>query len=238
MKTNIVVAIAATIAFTSCQKDFSAEYGTISQTNNSTVTNAQFNCKASAYFPVCSGSEYQYTDTRGMIAAGTTLGAPNNFTLQNIGDTVIETKTYQKIKGEFNQNAYYNVTNGELTKIVLNTNNQFERQYYKLLILKSDAPVGTNWTDVNAYTGGITESITNKIISKGISRTVANKTYNDVMYIRQTVTASNYNNGTTPYMYVDLYYAKNIGLIESVNYSDANNNNVAFHHKLINAIVQ
>lgn len=237
MKTRIIAAVAATITFTSCQKDFSAEYGPFSQANSTTGINAPFNCKASAYLPVCSGSEYHYTDNRGALSVGTE-GAPNNFTITNLGDTVIEAKTYQKIKGENNQIAFYNITNGELTQIVIKTIDQNTPSNYKTILIKSDAPAGSTWTDVNILSSTVRESINNKIIAKGISRTVANKLYNDVIYISQTITSSTYNNGNSPYMHVDLYYAKGVGLIESISYSDQYNGSILNHHKLLSALVQ
>jgi hypothetical protein len=238
MKTRLFVAIAATIMFSSCQKDFSAEYGVISLSNNSTTNIESFNCKASAYFPICSGSEYHYTDTRGALATGTTLGVPNNFTLANMGDTIIEAKTYQKIKGENNQIIYYSITNGALIQISINQIDQNTTSNYKTILVKSDVPAGSTWTDVNNLPGNVQESITNKIISKGISRTVSNKLYNEVMYISQTLTSSAYNNGNTPYMHADLYYAKGVGLIESISYSDLNNGSILNHHKLLSALLQ
>ena len=147
MKTRFFAALAAVALFTSCQKDFSAEYGSLSQTNTTTTTNALGvnNCKASPYFPVCTGSEYHYTDTRGTLSTGTDLsGTPNDYTVTYLGDTTIENKTYQKIKSSYNQVTFFNSKNGVTTQIVLNINTQTNAvvPFYKFTIIKWQVPTG------------------------------------------------------------------------------------------------
>jgi hypothetical protein len=240
MKIRFITALAAVALLTSCQKDFSAEYGALPQTNATTTNNALGvnNCKASPYFPVCTGSQYHYTDTRGAIATGTDLGAANNYTLNYVGDTTIENKTYQKIKGISAQAIYYNSTNGVLSQIVLNENivTNTTTPYYKFTIVKSNEPVGATWSDVLVLANSANEINDYKIIAKGISRTVSGIVYNDVIQIRQDITSATY--GISPYMHIDQYMAKGVGLIESVSYSDYNGaSSVMVHHKLVSAVV-
>lgn len=240
MKTRFFAAIAAVALFTSCQKDFSAEFGTLPQTNITNTANALGvnNCKASPYFPVCTGSQYHYTDTRGAIAAGTELGAANNYTLNYLGDTTIENKIYQKIKGISAQAIYYNSTNGVLSQIVLNENaaTNTTTPYYKFTIVKSNEPVGTTWRDVLVLANNTSEINDYKIVAKGISKTVSGITYNDVIQIRQDISSTSY--GTTPFMHIDQYMAKGVGLIESVSYSDYNGtSSIMVHHKLVSAVI-
>lgn len=240
MKIRFITALAAVALFTSCQKDFSAEYGALPQTNATISTNALGvnNCKASPYFPVCTGSEYHYTDTRGAISTDNTQGAPSNYTLTYFGDSTIENKTYQKIKGINNQVTFFNSTYGVLTQIVLNLNPQsnIAVPYYKFTIVKSNEPVGATWRDVLVIPNNPNEISDHTIVAKGLTRTVGGITYNDVIQIRQDITSATY--GTTPYMHIDQYMAKGVGLIESVSYSDYNGaSSIMVHHKLVSAVV-
>jgi hypothetical protein len=239
MKTKFITAIAAVALFTSCQKDYSAEYGALQTTTASNNTNEAGlnNCKASPYFPVCTGSEYRYTDTRGAIAPGTQLGAANNYTLQYTGDTTIENKIYQKIKGIGAQTIYYNSTNAVLSQIVLNQNRQTNVAvpYYKFTIVKSNESVGARWRDELPLPNNASEINDYTIIAKGISRTVSGITYNDVIQIRQDIGCAMY--GIAPYMHVEQYMAKGVGLIESITYDDLSNGSIMLHHKLVSAVV-
>jgi hypothetical protein len=240
MKTRFFAALAAVALFTSCQKDFSAEYGSLNQTSTTTTTNALGvnNCKASPYFPVCTGSEYKYTDTRGAISLDNAQGAPMNYSLTYLGDTTIERKTFQKIKGYSNQVTYFNSTDGVLTQIILNVNplSIVALPYFKYTIVKSNESVGARWRDVINLPNDPSEINDYTIVAKGLTRTVSGITYNDVIQIRQDVTSANY--GVTPYLHIDQYMAKGVGLIESVSYTDYNGaSSIMVHHKLISAIV-
>jgi hypothetical protein len=239
MKTKFIAAIAAVALFTSCQKDFSEEYAVLQSTTTTTNTNALGvnNCKASPYFPVCTGSSYNYTETRGSIAPGNQLGAPNNYTLEYIGDTTIENKIYQKIKSYVTQVVFYNSTDGVLSQIILNENTQTNGSipYYKFTIVKSNESVGATWRDVLSLPSNQTETNDYTIIAKGITRTVFGITYNDVIHVRQDVRYSLYGNSI--YTHYDKYMAKGIGLIESITYDDLNGGNVFSHRKLVSSII-
>ncbi len=238
MKSKLITALAAIAMLTSCQKDFSEEYGT-AQTTTITNTNdlGVNNCKASPYFPVCTGSAYNYTESRGAIAPGNELGAPNNYTLQYLGDTTIENKIYQKIKSYGTVVVFYNSTDAVLSQIVLNENVQTNGAipYYKFTLVKSNEPVGATWRDVLSLPANQTETNDYTIIAKGITRTVFGTTYNDVIHIRQDVRYSLY--GNTIYTHMDKYMAKGIGLIESITYDDLNGGNVFSHRKLVSSII-
>jgi hypothetical protein len=239
MKTKFITALAALALLTSCQKDFSEEYGVLQTTTTSTNANALGvnNCKASPYFPVCTGSEYRYTDTRGAIAPGTQLGTANNYTLHYTGDTTIENKIYQKIKGIGTQTIYYNSTNAVLSQIVLNENAQTNGSipYFKFTIVKSNEPVGAIWRDELQLPNNTREINDYAIIAKGVSRTVSGITYNDVIQIRKDISCAIY--GIAPYVHIDQYMAKGVGLIESITYDDLSGGSVMVHHKLVSAVI-
>jgi hypothetical protein len=223
MRTRFIVALATVVVFASCQKDYSEEYGQPTQANTTTNTTGAIglnNCKASPYFPVCTGSEYHYTDTRGGLSIGTATGAPNDYTLTYLSDSTIEGKTYQKIKGAGGQITFFNSTNGVLTEIRLNENAQTNVAvpYLKFTVVKSNDAVGARWADSFNLPNSPSETNNYTIISKGLTRTVSGITYNDVMQIRQEVVSATY--GATPYMHIDQFMAKGVGLIESISYND------------------
>jgi hypothetical protein len=237
MKIRIFAALAAIGAFSSCQKDYSAEYGTLQQATTTANALGVNDCKASPYFPVCTGSEYNYTDTRGALSVGTALGAPTNYTLTYLGDTTIETKTYQKIKGTGNLVTYFNSNNGALTQIILNQDRQTNTAvpFYKFTIVKSNEPVGATWRDVLTLPNDPNEIHDYTVIAKGLTKTVFGINYNDVIQIREDITSANY--GTSPYIYKNQYFAKGVGLIECITSYDLAGSNIMAHRKLTSAII-
>jgi hypothetical protein len=237
MRAKFIVAIATVALFISCQKDFSAEYATTSQTSTTSNALGVNNCKASPYFPVCSGSEYNYTETRGSLAPGNELGAPNNYTLEYIGDTTIENKIYQKVKSYGSQITFYNSIDGVLTQIVLNQDRQTSTTvpFYKFTIIKSNAPVGATWRDDLPIPNNPNEIHDYAVIAKGLTRTVFGITYNDVIQIRESISSANY--GTSPYLYKNQYFAKGVGLIECITSTDVTSTNIMAHRKLTSAVI-
>ena len=125
-----------------------------------------------------------------------------------------------------------------ITLIVLNVNAATNTAiaYYKFTLVKSNEPVGTTWRDVLPIPNNQTEINEYTIIAKGLTRTVAGITYNNVIQLRQEVSSTYY--GTTPYMHIDQYMAKGVGLIESISYSDFNGvSSIMVHHKLISSVI-
>ena len=72
------------------------------------------------------------------------------------------------------------------------------------------------------------------IMSKGISRTVSGKTYPDVIYIHERTSLEMPGSGSVPVGRTDYYYAKGIGLVESIT-KDENSGQKVFHHVLLSA---
>jgi hypothetical protein len=233
MKTKFIAALAATALFTSCQKDFSEEYGTLALTSTIATSQNSYDCKACSYSPVCAGSTYTYVDRRGRAASG---GAQSTFTLSYISDTTIEGKVYKKMKGANLQTSFFNCTAGISTEIFI-TNFAQADAYVKTTALKANESIGASWVDRATVSPGIDEINTYSIIEKGISRVVENKTYADVIHVRQVVTVS--TNGATPVntAHCDYYMAKGIGLIECATYDDENGGILLQNRSLINATI-
>jgi hypothetical protein len=230
MRTKFIAALAVIALFTSCQKDFSEEYGTVA--SNETSQNA-FDCKACSYSPTCSGSTYTYVARRGSATSG---GSQSTFTLNYIADTTIEGKIYKKMKGSNEQTSFLNCTAGVSTEIFI-TNFPQADPYVKITSLKANEVVSASWIDKVTVAPGIDEITTSKIIEKGVSRIVENKTYADVIHVRQVVTVV--TNGGTPVntSHSDCYMAKGVGLIECITYDDENGGNILQNRALVNATI-
>jgi hypothetical protein len=246
MKTKITAALLAWVFFSSCQKDVSDESytlsngvtasgagGTLPGGGTNTSTTNQTNCKACNYYPICSGSVYNYSDT----SAGSSVGVASNYTLTYVKDTTIENKIYQKIKGAGQQNTYFNCTAGVSTTIVLNgtTTGGTTLPYVKITTLKSNEPVGASYSDIISNAGQ-DAVYTYTIVSKGNSRTVAGKTYADVIHVKEQTTIDFLGN-ITPAGKSEYYFAKGVGLIESISFDDFNGGAQILHHVLINATI-
>jgi hypothetical protein len=230
MRTKFIAAFAAIALFTSCQKDYSEEYGT---TASNTAPQNAFDCKACSYNPICSGSTYTYVARRGRTISG---GSQSSFTLNYISDSTIEGKIYKKMKGSNEQTSFFNCTAGVSTEIII-TNFPQADPYVKITSLKANEAVGASWIDKVTVAPGIDEKTTSSIIEKGISRVVENKTYADVIHVRQVVTVI--TNGGVPVntSHSDCYMAKGVGLIECITYDDENGGNVLQNRALVNATI-
>ncbi len=244
MKTRFFAALVAVIFFTSCEKDVSDESYTLAGAllNNGTVNGGGSNggsngnltnCKDCIYYPVCSGSVYNYSDTSGGSSTG---GVANNFTLTYIKDTTIENKVYQKIAGTGQQNTYFNCAAGVTTTIILNgvTQGGTTLPYVKVTALKANEPVGATYIDI-INNQGQDATYTYTIVSKGTARTVASHTYPDVIHVHEQTTIDFLGN-TVPAGQSEYYFAKGVGLIESLSIDDFTGSQL-LHHILISATI-
>ena len=230
------LAALAVIAFSSCDKDVSEEYGQLPGTafvSGSGLTNTS-NCKDCVYYPVCSGSVYHYSDTSAASPSGTT----SDFTFQYVKDSVIEGKTYQKINGTGQQNAFFNCTSGVSTSLILNgtTSGGSTLPYVKVTALKANEAVGATWSDIINNAGGQPATYTYTIVSKGTARTVAGHAYADVIHVHEQTTIDVPGIGVIPAGQSEYYFAKGTGLIESISFDDFSGTQI-LHHVLISASI-
>jgi hypothetical protein len=239
MKTTLTAALLALVFFTSCEKDVSDESLTLS---NGVITNGTVlggggtanlnNCKNCIYYPVCSGSVYNYSDT----SNGSGIGVANSFTLLYVKDTTIENKVYQKMTGAGQQNTYFNCTAGVSTTIVLNgvTQGGTTLPYVKITTLKANEPVGASYSDVITNQGQ-DATYTYTIVSKGSPRTVAGRTYSDVIHVHQQITVD-FLGTIVPSGQSEYYFAKGVGLIESISTDDFSGTQL-LHHVLVSSTI-
>lgn len=213
-------------ALTSCQKEYSIEGYSLNGPNvppTNPPTNPPINpptnppgnqtdCDLCEYMPICDGSTYTYVDNM--------FGTQNtrNVTLEYHRDTTINGVVFQKITDGVNpQPTYFNCTNGA-TRLISYNNVSSGGQNVSvadMVMIKANEAVGATWTAVIDQTPTQQAHYTFKILEKGISRTVAGTTYNDVIRVNQKMAAVVM--GTSiPVSDSDYYYARDIGLIEVV----------------------
>ena len=239
-KISVMVAVIA-IIFSSCEKDRSEENGQLpgAATNiinpgggsgGGAANNA--GCKDCIYYPVCSPSVYKYADT----GLGSPTGSVNSYTLTYVKDTALDSKTYKKFSITGQGPTFFNCSAGVSTSIILGgtTQNGNTVSYAKVTVLKENAPVNTSWVD-SLTTSGQTALYTYTIVSKGLPRTVAGINYADVIHVHEQTTI-NLMGTTIPAGQSEYYYAKGIGLIESISFDDFTGTQL-LHHVLISATI-
>ncbi len=106
--------------------------------------------------------------------------------------------------------------------------------YVKITALKANEPVGASWSDIISNMGQ-NGTYTYTIVSKGTPRTVAGITYQDVIHLHEQTTLD-FSGTTIPAGQGQYYFAKGIGLIESVNIDDFSGTQI-LHHVLISATI-
>lgn len=204
------------MAFVSCQKEFSMEIATTPIAGGTTTgggTTSGSDCKLCSYLPVCAGIKYTYSDTS---ATGT--ATVRNGDILSATDTVVGTTTYTKVNSN-NQISYVRCINGETHETVFGMsvagpNGPVTIPKIETTGLKANEPVNTAWIDTNMNAGGQTFYYKYKIAEKGISRTVAGKTFTDVIHVHMVTTIVAPIIGSFDTNSVDYYFANSIGLVD------------------------
>jgi len=199
--------------------------GTTDTTGSGTTTS---NCKACTYFPLCNGSRYIYNDT---TPGGTATLVSDTFKL--IKDTLIKGKTFQKIyQPSAKGNSYYNCTDGATTLNVYNTSSSVGViDVISIVPLRANAAVNEVWKDTILNGLGQTVIYTYTMKAKGSSRTVNGQSFSDVLYVYLEVGILAPGFGYLLTNKNDYYYAKGVGLIESISYEVAFNS-VVYHRAI------
>ena len=172
-------------------------------------------CKACSYQPWCDGSSYNYIDT--------TDGVPGPVaeTITILGDTMIGSggsiMHYDLTLTNAGDTVYHNCDSiNQISTLILKINQGGVSTQVKSVLIKSNLPVGGTWTET-ATVSGLNISINYSILAKAISRTVPANTFNDVIKVRQTISATIIPGfPATQVSQVDYYYARAVGLIESL----------------------
>jgi hypothetical protein len=218
-----LLAILFVVVITGCQKELT---GTDIPGSNAVT------CKSCEYNPLCEGSYYTFIDT---IQGG--VVSERTDTIRIIKDSLIGGDKYQELKDNTGtgQRTFFSCKSGVTTSIALNTSianpaipgGGINIPSIKLTLLKSNEGVGASWKDTVKYDFdpgiGFPISVltvyTHTIISKGGTRVVLGKTFNDVIRVKQEIELQIPGfplplppGSTLPVS--DYYYSKGIGLIE------------------------
>jgi hypothetical protein len=194
-------------------------------------------CKNCIYIPICDGSVYKYVDTVVNVGVPPTI-TNYNYTLRVLADTTIGGVVFQKTKNEdatLNPISYYNCNAGITTSINYNAVSTGGTSVSEIrqVLLKANAAVGDTWTNTINYSGQ-TVTFTNKIMQKGVARTVNGITYNDVIVIKVDGEVSAFG-VVLPFSTGYNYCAKGIGAIESYSETSGIFGNQYLHRILVSA---
>ena len=230
--THLVLVVC--LAVTACQKEISFE--TPGANNASGGSNggstgggsSTADCKACVYMPVCNGSYYTYFDTLYTSASLVTD------TFRFVKDTTIDSKTFTAIYSPLTGSvSYYNCTDGATRLVAYNvgTAGGSTVKAADITFLKANLSVGATWQD--KLTNPIGQEVTykSKIIEKGITRTLNGQTFTDVIHTTQETGVEVTGFGFTAVTTSDYYFAKGVGLIETI--AKENTGGSVYQHRVI-----
>jgi len=173
--------------------------------------NTVIDCKACAYVPTCEGSTYTYIDS--VPSSGSTL---RNEDYLSVSDTTIGGVPFRKIVSPTG-NEYYDCANGTSTLLVYNMVPTISGDYvpvpYQHIVLEANAAIGASWSSNIANSYGQNFSYMYYIAEKGITRTVLDSVYSQVIHVSTAIHLIS-GGANTIIGSEDFYYARNIGLIE------------------------
>jgi hypothetical protein len=202
----LMIVTIITLMFAACKKNSSG-----TTTNNTSSTD----CDACTYIPTCVGISYTYQDSS---SAGSTTPLIVSYTAEK--DTTIAGAVYRAIT-QNSGNGYYNCNNGVTTSIAYNlvsVSGNITLQSVKLIPLKANAGLGATWEDsiYNPTAGGQWNYYNYTIADTGISRIVLGTTFTNVIHVASITSVVYPGYGSIVGAQSDNYYAKGVGLIESI----------------------
>jgi hypothetical protein len=191
MKTYPVILFAATLIFTACNK------------NDSNTSGRYFNTNA--------GSSWTYHEDN---SSGVTPTSSDYTVTSTSQDSTINGRKYHVYNYSYGGGQYLAASGHnyyQFDSIPIPGGISVERLY-----LKNDAAQGATWRqnfDLTISNIPITLTATNKIIEKGISRTVNGQNYSNVIHVSTDLSSALITSGLTSN--IDSYYAPNFGMIEN-----------------------
>lgn len=172
------------------------------------------NPAASSYINTNAGSSWNYQQTDSSATTPTT----SNYTVTSTSnDTTINSRKYHVYNYSYGGNQYLSNSANEyyqFDSIPVTGGSYVERLY-----LKDNVSAGTSWSqnfNLNIPNSPVPVSlmVTNKVVEKGISMTVNDVSYSDVIHVSTSLSsalipASSFTSS------IDSYYAPKVGLIEN-----------------------
>lgn len=204
-------------------------------------------CKDCIYMPMCVGTKYAYIDTfitPDFVDTGSVKVIQTRQSMYvSAVDTIMNNSSFKKLgasDGTTISYSYLNCINGELRLVENRVQSTTSGNVYtniNSIELKTNAAVGTTWSDTSNVNTDAKLYRTHTISDKGISRLVNGVTYNDVISVTvvQTIQYNDPSIGTISAGIAASYYAKNIGVIESIGYTinPITNENLVIYHAVI-----
>jgi len=164
-----------------------------------------------SYLPTTTGSSWTYQSD----ITGTTQRSEAHITGVI---TPINGQNYFELKGNSNGQesvSYYYVKD---KKYKIRSTSIEQKATVEFFLLDDNLLVGDEWTGTMTADGsvnGIPGRTKHKIIESGITKTVLNKTYRNVIHTQMTVQYNLFGNGFEDFGDYDFYLAKGIGLIQT-----------------------
>lgn len=194
---NALLLFATAILFTACQKDL------VDPTNTPTTTNTTNNGSGD-YYPLAAGNTWQYSST--------SYGNYTNTILDK--DTLIEGKKYFVVTASNTPGHQYLNKTGPVYTFWGSSIGGISAKNYVLL---KEGPVGTIWSSSIDVPNAI-NTYDYKTEALGLTRIVNGKAYKNVMQLSTKISMTSPLFGSTPIDAGSMttYYAKGVGIIESV----------------------
>ena len=218
MKKIFCLIAIASVVLTACQKEL--HYDIAGTTGNGNTggttggtTSTATDCKSCVYMPVCDGTAFTFADT---LYTSTSVVTD---TLRFVKDTTIDSKAFVKIYSPLAKSyTYYNCTDGATRLIGYNANTVGGNTITvaDITFIKANLPVGGTWQDKLNNPAGQQVLYNSKIAEKGITRTINGHTFTDVIHVYVEAGIDVPIVGFTVVTTTDYYFAKNIGLIETI----------------------
>jgi hypothetical protein len=200
------------------------------------VNNGNRRCVSCEYLPVCDSSLYRYIDsTNGRVDT-----LDNKMAI--LGDSMINGKRFYKVSGfaTFNTGLFANCDGGDyrllfpLTALGINVDSLVAGftgglpippsllnipRTVQTSLLKTAQPVNGTWIDTIyrvsiPFVFDLFAGLEYKVISKNVSHTVLQKTYNNVIQVNSQVKLVSPLVNTPVALSIDYFFARNIGLVE------------------------
>jgi hypothetical protein len=164
-----------------------------------------------SYFPTTTGSSWTYQSD----FTGTTKSVESHIT--GVKKTINGDEYYEvKSATPGNENVVqYNYAKDKKYKMIATTEQTQTTVYF--FLLDDNLPVGGEWTAPLSASGLVNDIPARskcKIIEKGITKTVLNKTYKNVIHTHVTM-QYNFGSGFIDFNEYDFYLAKGVGLIQT-----------------------
>lgn len=131
-------------------------------------------------------------------------------------DTTINSRQYHVFTNNNGANEYY-YNNGNDYYTYRTLPSGFGSEFVEILYLKDNANAGTEWSQTYPilYSGfSLNVTLTNKVVERGLTRTINGKEYKDVIRIGTNLTVTGIPFGFTLENEINYYYAPKYGSIK------------------------